>query len=66
VVIFEHDTPLELIELLQPDLLVKGGDWAEKDIIGAAQVRQAGGEVRIVPYLEGWSTTQLADKLQQL
>jgi D-beta-D-heptose 7-phosphate kinase/D-beta-D-heptose 1-phosphate adenosyltransferase len=66
VVIFEEDTPLNLIERLQPDVLVKGGDWAEKDIVGAAQVRQAGGDVRIVPYLQGWSTTQLADKVQQL
>jgi len=66
VVIFEEDTPLELIQLLQPDVLVKGGDWAEKDIVGAAQVRQTGGEVLIVPYLKGWSTTELADKMQQL
>ncbi|MBI1193330.1 MAG: adenylyltransferase/cytidyltransferase family protein [Bacteroidetes bacterium] len=66
VVIFDQDTPLELIGLLLPDLLVKGGDWAEKDIVGADLVRQHGGDVQVVPYLTGWSTTNLARKLEQL
>jgi D-beta-D-heptose 7-phosphate kinase/D-beta-D-heptose 1-phosphate adenosyltransferase len=66
VVIFDQDTPLELIGLLLPDLLVKGGDWAEKDIVGADLVRQSGGDVQVVPYLEGWSTSNLAHKLTQL
>lgn len=57
VVIFEEDTPQELIRELKPDVLVKGGDYEEKDIVGAKEVKEWGGEVLIVPLVEGVSTT---------
>ncbi len=66
VVPFSADTPLAVIEALQPDLLVKGGDWAIDAIVGADVVRAAGGEVEVVPFLEGWSSTELADRLARL
>lgn len=57
VVLFEEDTPLELITALQPDLLVKGGDYTKDDIVGADIVEARGGRVHIVPLVEGHSTT---------
>jgi D-glycero-beta-D-manno-heptose 1-phosphate adenylyltransferase len=64
VVIFEEDTPLQLIELLSPDLLVKGGDYALNDIVGADWVTSHGGEVRALPYHEGFSTTEIISKIK--
>lgn len=57
VVIFEEDTPLELITALRPDLLVKGGDYTKEEIVGADIVEAKGGRVHIVPIVEGHSTT---------
>jgi D-beta-D-heptose 7-phosphate kinase/D-beta-D-heptose 1-phosphate adenosyltransferase len=57
VVIFDEDTPLSLIEELRPQVLVKGGDWREEDIVGAKEVKSWGGRVVSVSYLEGYSTT---------
>ncbi len=57
VVIFDEDTPLELITALQPDLLVKGGDYSKGEIVGAEIVEARGGRVHIVPLVEGHSTT---------
>ncbi|MEO8563374.1 MAG: D-glycero-beta-D-manno-heptose 1-phosphate adenylyltransferase [bacterium] len=59
VVLFEQDTPLELIEMLRPDVLVKGGDYREDTIVGAAEVRGWGGEVRVIPLTAGQSTTNI-------
>src|SRR5215204_6950044 len=56
VVIFEEDTPLELITTLQPDVLVKGGDYTLEQIVGAKEVMAAGGKVIINPVVEGFST----------
>lgn len=64
VVLFEQDTPLELIRLLQPDVLVKGGDYAEDTVIGAADVRSRGGRVVIVPLTPGQSTTSIVQALR--
>jgi D-glycero-beta-D-manno-heptose 1-phosphate adenylyltransferase len=64
IVIFEEDTPLQLIELLTPDLLVKGGDYALHDIIGADWVTSHGGAVRALPYHEGFSTTEIISKIK--
>ena len=64
VVIFSDDTPLEVIKFLQPDLLVKGGDWKKEDVVGADVVEANGGQVEIVPYLEDWSTTDLETRLR--
>lgn len=57
VVAFGEDTPLRLIELLQPDVLVKGGDYVETTVVGAAETRARGGSVVIVPLTDGHSTT---------
>jgi rfaE bifunctional protein nucleotidyltransferase chain/domain len=54
---FDTDTPLELIHLLRPDVLVKGGDWRPADIVGAAEVLGWGGTVHSIPFLHQTSTT---------
>jgi D-glycero-beta-D-manno-heptose 1-phosphate adenylyltransferase len=64
VLIFDQDTPLEVIEQLVPDVLVKGGDWKEEDIVGADAVKKAGGTITTIPFEEGFSTTSLIDKIQ--
>ncbi|RLA64235.1 MAG: D-glycero-beta-D-manno-heptose 1-phosphate adenylyltransferase [Epsilonproteobacteria bacterium] len=64
VEIFDESTPLELIEALSPDILVKGGDWEIKDIVGAEFVQAAGGEVYSLAFKDGHSTTNLIKKLQ--
>ncbi len=66
VTIFDELTPLELIEMLQPDVIVKGGDWAEKDIVGAEAVAKWGGRVAIMPEIEGASTTNVIEKVLQV
>jgi D-beta-D-heptose 7-phosphate kinase / D-beta-D-heptose 1-phosphate adenosyltransferase len=62
VVIFEDPTPLQLIETLRPDVIVKGGDYAEDNIVGAKEVRSWGGGVKIVPIVKGVSSTRLLAK----
>ncbi len=64
VTLFDEDTPLQLIRLLQPDVLVKGGDWAPDRIVGADVVRARGGSVRSLPYAEGYSTTRLVRRIR--
>lgn len=64
VVIFEQDTPLELIRALEPDVLVKGGDYAEASVVGAKEVRALGGRVVIVPLTPGHSTSAIVEKLR--
>ncbi|HEX7540166.1 MAG TPA: D-glycero-beta-D-manno-heptose 1-phosphate adenylyltransferase [Syntrophales bacterium] len=66
VTVFDELTPLELIEFLRPDVIVKGGDWSEKDIVGAETVRKWGGRVAIMPEIEGASTTNIIDKVLQV
>jgi len=63
VTVFTEDTPYDLIRLLQPDVLVKGGDWTPSRIIGADLVRARGGRVRSLPFVDGYSTTKLAAKV---
>lgn len=63
VVIFDQENPLEVITRLVPHVLVKGGDWAEDEIIGAGVVRGAGGEVRRIPFESGYSTTEIIRKI---
>lgn len=65
VVVFEEDTPLEIISQLLPDVLVKGGDYTVEEIVGAAAVIQNGGKVIINPIVEGFSTTQLIEKIKK-
>jgi rfaE bifunctional protein nucleotidyltransferase chain/domain len=63
VIVFDEDTPLELIKAIQPDVLVKGGDYTPETIVGADVVKKRGGEVVIIPLLEGRSTTSIIDKI---
>jgi D-glycero-beta-D-manno-heptose 1-phosphate adenylyltransferase len=62
---FEQDTPLELIQALQPDVLVKGGDWPVEHIVGREIVQARGGEVHSLPLLPGYSTTALVQRLRK-
>lgn len=62
VVVFDEPTPLELIVAVRPDVLVKGGDYEADSIVGAKEVASWGGQVRIVPLVEGFSTTRLIQK----
>jgi len=64
VVVFEEDTPLELIKALLPDVLVKGGDYTIDQIVGAKEVVAAGGKVIINSIVEGFSTTNIIDKIK--
>lgn len=64
VVLFEEDTPLALIEALQPDVLVKGGDYRPEEVVGRDSVLASGGRVEIIPLLEGFSTTTLLKRLR--
>lgn len=63
VVAFSEDTPLELIKLLRPDVLVKGGDYSLSQIVGAREVIGWGGKVCIFPYIEGTSTSKIIEKV---
>lgn len=62
VCIFEEDTPLELIEKVIPDVLVKGGDYRVEDIVGADIVGKNGGEVIVLPFVKGKSTTSIIER----
>ena len=62
VTIFSEETPRKIIEELQPDFLVKGGDYELENIVGADYVRSAGGEVVILPFVAGHSTTNIIEK----
>ena len=64
VVPFQEDTPLELIKKIEPDVLVKGGDYRVEEIVGAKEVFANGGEVKVLPFLEGRSTTNMIEKMQ--
>jgi len=66
VIIFEEDTPLELIKGVMPDVLVKGGDYTLEQIVGAKEVMAAGGRVLINPIVQGFSTTGIIDKICRL
>jgi D-beta-D-heptose 7-phosphate kinase/D-beta-D-heptose 1-phosphate adenosyltransferase len=64
VVVFDDDTPLALINTLEPDVLVKGGDYTEASVVGAGEVRQRGGDVIIIPLTPGHSTTSTIERLR--
>ena len=66
VIIFDEDTPLELIKKIMPDVIVKGGDYAVEQIAGAKEVMAAGGRVVINKLVEGYSTTGLIKKIRNL
>ena len=66
VVLFDEDTPYELITSVMPDVLVKGGDYTVDTIVGAKEVMTNGGTVEIIPLVEGLSTTSLIQKIERL
>ena len=65
VVIFHEETPLELIEMIKPDILVKGGDWSPDQIVGSDYVTNNGGSVLSLQFVEGYSTTALENKIKK-
>lgn len=65
VLIFDEDDPLKVIQRLIPDILVKGGDWSEEEIIGADVVKAAGGEVKRIPFVAGFSTTGIIERIME-
>ena len=65
VVVFEEDTPYELITTLLPDVLVKGGDYTIETIVGAKEVIANGGKVIINPIVDGFSTTNIIEKIKK-
>ncbi len=65
VVVFEEDTPQVLIETVKPDILVKGSDYAVENIVGASFVIERGGKVETIDLVEGYSTTNLIDKIRE-
>jgi D-beta-D-heptose 7-phosphate kinase/D-beta-D-heptose 1-phosphate adenosyltransferase len=66
VTIFNELTPLELIEYLRPDVIVKGGDWVEEKVVGRESVRKWGGQVVIIPETKGASTTNIVEKIKKV
>jgi len=62
VCLFDEETPCELIKLIQPDVLVKGGDWKKEDIVGADIAK----ETHSIPYIQGISTTEIIEKIKKL
>jgi D-beta-D-heptose 7-phosphate kinase/D-beta-D-heptose 1-phosphate adenosyltransferase len=64
VVMFTEPDPLHVISVLRPDILVKGGDWSPERIIGADVVEAEGGKVAVIPYVKGFSTTEIIDKVR--
>ena len=65
VTIFDEDTPAEVIAAIQPDVLVKGADWAPDEVVGREIVEARGGRVVLVPVVEGFSTTALIERLRR-
>jgi rfaE bifunctional protein nucleotidyltransferase chain/domain len=63
--IFSEDTPLELIKLIRPQILVKGGDWTLDKIVGSQEVISWGGKVLSLPFVDGFSTTGIVEKINQ-
>ncbi len=66
VIVFGEETPLNLIKEVEPDVLVKGGDWAVKDIVGNEEVTASGGEVKSLNFEPGNSSTTIIKKIQSL
>ena len=66
VIVFDEETPRELIAELLPDVLVKGGDWPIEQIVGREEVEAAGGRVVSLPYLEGSSSTDIIERIKRL
>ena len=66
VTIFPELTPLELINYLKPDIIIKGGDWPEDKVVGRDEVKKWGGRVILIPEVEGKSTTNIVEKIKKV
>ncbi len=65
VTTFDEPDPYDIIKELKPNVLVKGGDWAKDKIVGREIVEEDGGKIAIIPYLEGYSTTQIIERMRK-
>ncbi len=66
ICLFDEDTPKELIEIIKPDVLTKGGDYTIDKIVGADFVLNNGGKVEVISFVEGYSTTSIIDRIKKL
>lgn len=66
VVVFDQETPADIIRLIQPDVLVKGADWAADQIVGRDTVEARGGRVVRIPVEQGWSTSAIVERIKDL
>jgi D-glycero-beta-D-manno-heptose 1-phosphate adenylyltransferase len=66
VCLFDEDTPKDLIEAVRPDVLIKGGDYSLDKIVGADFVLKNGGKVDVIPFVKGYSTSSLLERIKQL
>jgi D-beta-D-heptose 7-phosphate kinase/D-beta-D-heptose 1-phosphate adenosyltransferase len=64
VVLFDEADPRKLIEAIKPDVLAKGGDWGPDGVVGADIVERTGGKVAVIPYLKGFSTTEIIERIR--
>jgi len=64
IVVFDEDTPLNLITSLQPDILAKGGDYTVNNIVGAKEVMANGGEVKVISFIDGFSSTAIINRIR--
>lgn len=65
VSVFAEDTPEELIKSITPDLLFKGSDWSEQDVVGGDHVKEHGGKVKLITFVDGFSTTAIINKMKR-
>ena len=65
VVIFEENTPLKLIKTIEPDILVKGGDYDPNEVVGKKEVEARGGKLTLIPFVEGKSTTKSIERIKK-
>lgn len=66
IILFSEETPINLIKILKPDVLAKGGDYTIETIIGHKQVKNYNGEVVLVPFIDGYSTTDIIEKIKSI
>ena len=65
VILFDEDTPLNLIHAIKPDVIVKGDDYTEDQVVGGKEVKSWGGEVKLIPLVQGRSTSKIIEKMAQ-
>jgi rfaE bifunctional protein nucleotidyltransferase chain/domain len=66
VILFDEDTPYNMIKEIKPDILVKGSDYKTKEIVGADIVKESGGIITTIDFLEGYSTSAIIEKIKQI